>query len=199
MTAVYQKHGARFQYPRGWTLTEEPSDQEVCITVNSPDTAFWSLTLFFDGPSPDEVSETVIQAFQDEYEELDVYTESAFVGPHEAVGLHFEFMTLDLMNSAFVRICRTEQFTAVLLYQGTDQELEDSGDVLDAISASLEFDSSEEWPDFANRERDEDDGEEEQPFEAEADQLEARAGAEICDENDYEDDCDENEHWIPLR
>ena len=152
MTAVYQKHGARFQYPRGWTLTEEQSDQEVCITVNSPDTAFWSLTLFFDRPSPEDVAETVVRAFEDEYDSVDVYPTNSDVGSVPAVGADLEFLALDLTNSAYVRVCRTARFTAVVLYQGTDHELARGLPELEAISSTIEFEQSEDWPDFEARE-----------------------------------------------
>lgn len=228
MTAVYHKHGARFQYPRSWSLSEEQAEQEVCITVSSPETAFWSLTLFFDGPSPEDVAETVVQAFQDEYEELDIYPEVASVGPHQAVALNLEFMTLDLMNSAFVRVCRTDQFTAVILYQGTDRELAESLDVLEAISTSLELESSEEWPDFENRELDDEEAEYRDSIDDDEDALEESSAADEEDADGFlqgvlgddaaepsgravsdsaidprddadDEDCDENERWVPLR
>lgn len=152
MSAVYQKHGVRFEFPPGWVLTEDGATTEVCITVASPQAAFWSITLFFDCPSPDEVSETVIRAFQDEYQDIDVYPTNVPVGGQPAVGADIEFIAFDLTNSAFVRVCRTNRFTAVVLYQGTDHELVNSLGDLETISESVEFDPDLDWPDFEARE-----------------------------------------------
>ncbi len=152
MAEHYERHGVKFRYPESWPLTEEGNDQERCVTVSSPDTSFWSLTLFFDCPSPDDVADTVLQAFRDEYQDLDAYPVSGQIGARPAIGADIEFVALDLINSAFLRVCRTERFTAVVLYQGTDFELERTLDVLEAISSSLELDDADEWPDFASRE-----------------------------------------------
>lgn len=158
MPASYENYGVRFRFPDDWELTEETAESAVCITVSSSPRLFWSLTLFFDGLSPDEVVETALRAFQDEYPELDVYPSPATLGEHSCVAADIEFVTLDLVNSAFVRSCRTDDFTALVLYQGTDRDLDASLEVLEAISASLELDArtAEEWPDFAAREDDAD-------------------------------------------
>lgn len=177
--AEFHKHGVRFRFPRSWKLTEEPSRNETCITVAGPRTAFWSLTLFFDCPSPDDVTETVLEAFRDEYEDLDVYPAVVRLGSKPAVGADLEFVALDLTNSAFVRVCRTDRFTAVVLYQATDDELDEGLPVLEAITDSIEFESEGDWPDFAARE-----GSEESEDAA-------------VDEDDS-GDIDENERWVPV-
>jgi hypothetical protein len=157
---TFDKHGIRFRFPDAWELTEETAENTISITVAPSAGLFWSVTLFFDGPSPDDVVETAVQAFGDEYPEHDVYNVPATLGPHRGIGADIEFVALDLVNSAFLRACRTERFTALVLYQGTDRDLEESLEVLEAISESLELDGgSGEWPDFAAREEDEEDDE----------------------------------------
>lgn len=152
MSAVFHKHGVRFEYPTDWSVTEDATATEVCITVSNDCASFWSLTLFFDRPSPEDVAETVVRAFEDEYESVDVYPTNADVGSVPAVGADLEFLALDLTNSAYVRVCRTGRFTAVVLYQGTDHELAKGLPELEAISSTIEFEQTEDWPDFESRE-----------------------------------------------
>ncbi len=53
MCCVYESRGMKFRYPDGWELNEERRDRKITVTVASPQTSFWSLTLFFDCLSPE--------------------------------------------------------------------------------------------------------------------------------------------------
>ena len=46
MDAIYQAHGVQFRHPNDWKVTEQPEGEQITITVSSPDTAFWALSLF---------------------------------------------------------------------------------------------------------------------------------------------------------
>ena len=189
MPAVFHKHGVRFEFPAGWSVTEDATPTEVCITVSGETASFWSLTLFFDRPSPEEVAETVVRAFCDEYDEVDVYPSTVDVGSQPAVGADLEFMALDLTNSAYVRVCRTNRFTAVVLYQGTDHELAEGLPELEAISSTIEFEQDDEWPDFEAREAEDVAG-------ADHDEDHDHDGrSHSHDDGEDEDDSDESEGW----
>ena len=140
MQNSYHEHGVRFQYPSHWELTERQSPNEVTITVSSPETSFWSLVMFFDRPSPENLIESAIGAFREEYDEIDVYPAEAMLCARTNVARDVEFVCLDLINSAFVRAFQTSLFSALILYQGTDCELEESKEILESISASLHCD-----------------------------------------------------------
>ena len=135
--------GIRFRYPDSWDLSEQQSENELTITVASPTTAFWSLTLFEDGPRPEELIELAVEAFRDEYEELDVYSAKVELCHRASVARDLEFVCLELLNSAFLRSFRTGNFSVLILYQGTDQELAETREVLESISSSLECDEDE--------------------------------------------------------
>lgn len=183
MPAVFHKHGVRFEFPDDWTVTEDATSTEVCVTVSGEAASFWSITLFFDRPSPEDVAETVVRAFEDEYESVDVYPSNFEVGSVPAVGANLEFLALDLTNSAYVRVCRTQRFTAVVLYQGTDHELAEGLRDLESISSTIEFEQSEDWPDFEARE------------------AEDVAGMDHSDEADHDHDHEEDQDagWNPRR
>jgi hypothetical protein len=137
----FEAHGVRFQFPEDWELTEQAEGRDVFLTVSNRGSSFWSLSLFPDRPAATEVLESALEAFREEYEELDEYFTQATVCGHEALACELEFVCLELINSAFFRVFTTEDFTVLVLYQGTDHELVETHDLLEAISSSLNCDS----------------------------------------------------------
>lgn len=144
MQNVYHEHGVRFRYPSGWELTEQHVDNEVTITVSSPETSFWALVLHFEGPRPEDLIESALDAFREEYEELDIYSTEAMLCHRANVARDVEFVCFELINSAFLRAFRTGRFSALVLYQGTDHELEQTRETLESISASLRLEGDED-------------------------------------------------------
>ncbi|MGQ0634832.1 MAG: hypothetical protein ACT4QC_09495 [Planctomycetaceae bacterium] len=137
MNELYTAHGVQFRYPGEWQVSEQRDDGQVSITVSSPHTSFWTLTLLEGRPDPHDIVEAVVAAFRDEYEELDVYESRARVGQRKTVARDIDFVCLELLNTAKVRAFRTPGFTAMVLYQATDQELEQAGPVFEQITLSL--------------------------------------------------------------
>jgi len=133
----YDDHGVQFSYPGHWELSEQESENEVSVSVTSAETSFWALTLFFDGPDPEYVIKSALETFRDEYDEFDVYETKSKLSGHECVSRDLEFVCLELINSVFLRAFRADKFTAFVMYQGTDQELEQTRTIMDAICASL--------------------------------------------------------------
>jgi hypothetical protein len=144
MEEIYDRHGIRFRYPAYWEVTEQDDDEATSITVASPDTSFWSISLFKDGPSPQQLVDSAIEAFQEEYAEVDVYPSTARTGERAGVARDVDFVCFELINSAFLRSFQTEGYTVLVLYQGFDGELEMTRPLLEAISASLAFAGDDE-------------------------------------------------------
>jgi hypothetical protein len=144
MEELYEEHGIRFRYPAYWELTEQEDEEATSITVASPETSFWSISLFKDGPSPQQVLESALEAFREEYPEVDVYASTARTGERAGVARDVDFVCFELINSAFLRAFQTERFTVLVLYQGFDAELEMTRPMLEAISASLAFAGEDE-------------------------------------------------------
>jgi hypothetical protein len=139
MEEIYEGHGIRFRYPTYWELTEQEDEEAISITVASPETSFWSISLFREGPLPQQVLDSAIEAFREEYPEVDVYASAARTGERAGVARDLDFVCFELINSAFLRAFQTERFTVLVLYQGFDAELETTRPLLEAISASLVF------------------------------------------------------------
>jgi hypothetical protein len=141
---VYSEHGVGFRYPAAWELAEQRAGKEVTITVSSPETSFWSIVVCFDAPRPEDLIESALEAFRDEYEELDIYPAEASLCQRPTVARDLEFVCLELINSAFLRAFRAGSVSVLVLYQGTDLELEDTQETLEAISVSLSCDGGVE-------------------------------------------------------
>lgn len=140
MDETYTGLGIRFRYPSDWQFQERQSESEASFLVASPDTSFWSLTLFFEQPSPDDVLEAALDAFREEYDDLDIYPVDSTPLFSDSLARDLEFVCLELINSAFLRVFHTECFTALVLYQATDHELEQTRSVLEGISNTLQCD-----------------------------------------------------------
>lgn len=140
----YSKHGIRFKYPSDWTLTEQTNDQEITISTQSDGTSFWTLMLFHSRPDLDEVLDTVVAAFEQDYEDVDVMSVVDSLCGLPSLGRELDFVCYDLVNSASVRAFQTADLTVMVLYQGTDHELETTRDQLVAMTSSLACDDADE-------------------------------------------------------
>ncbi|MFN9198387.1 MAG: hypothetical protein ACK5WR_09975 [Planctomycetaceae bacterium] len=137
MASHYKKHGIALAYPERWELSEHLEPGQVTISLISPGTSFLTICLFQDRPDPEEVAEAALQAFRDEYTELDIYPTKAQVGRRPAISWDLEFFCLELTNSARIRAFRAPRFTCLLLFQGTDQEFERTEDTFLKIARSI--------------------------------------------------------------
>ena len=132
----YQDEGIAFQYPPAWELSEDRCDAGICISVTDGGTAFWSITLLFDRPPLKAVLEETLKSFE-EYQELETEALEAEVAGFPARGCDLGFVCYDLLNTAKIRIFRTGRFTAVVLSQAMDEEVEQQA-IFDAINDSLD-------------------------------------------------------------
>lgn len=137
MTATYEKHGIRFLFPENWRLEEQPGKGQWTVSVQSPQTAFWSVTVDETGRSPEALAADALAALREEYTALDVIDVEEAVGRRQTVGHDVAFFCLDLTNTGAIRAFRADSRSVLLLYQANDAEWEQMGLVFRAISESL--------------------------------------------------------------
>ncbi|SFH87515.1 hypothetical protein [Planctomicrobium piriforme] len=133
---VYQGQGVSFRYPANWELAEEPREDALTLSV-SEGAAFWSITILRRRPRAERVVKEAIQAFREEYDDLDEYPAAATLVGETAVGRNLEFVALELINCVFMRALETGGRTLFVLAQVTDHERDEYEPVFDAISESL--------------------------------------------------------------
>lgn len=138
---AYTGPGFHFRHPANWVIEEERQEDELIVTVR-PDgedgTAFWSLTILLGRPAVQPTLRAVLRAFEDEYDELDAYPAEQPISGCRAVGRDLEFVCLELLNTARLRVFRTRDFTAVLLWQATDEELPECDPAFRLLTGSLQ-------------------------------------------------------------
>jgi hypothetical protein len=137
MPARYHAHGVHFRYPDDWELSEQHEGGQISITVSSPQTAFWTLSLFPGCPDPEDIVAAALDAFHEEYDELDDYPSKVRVCKRATVARDVDFVCLELLNSAGIRAFRAPAFTALVLFQLTEAEREEMAPILERITKSL--------------------------------------------------------------
>jgi hypothetical protein len=140
----YHQRGLAFDYPSNWELSEETTGDQRTITLQTAGASFWTLTVFDDRPDPEQIVESVLQAFRDDYEEIDVYEVQASVQGQPAAAADLDFVYLDLVNSVAIRAFETDAASVLVMYQGMDREVEDLRDRFNAVTESLAFDGDDE-------------------------------------------------------
>lgn len=136
---LFNAHGLRFEYPDDWTLTEQESDGLMSVHLQSPGTAFWSLTLLPDCPPVEDVLEAAIAAYRAEYAEVDVYRQDTSLAGLPTAACTLDFVYLDLVNSAALKSVATPDFTAFVVFQGEGREFEMLQPQYAALMESLEY------------------------------------------------------------
>jgi hypothetical protein len=137
MSKQFQEDGISVAYPDDWTLEREEADNGWTVAVQSPGTAFLSVTCDGDRPAPEEVAATVLEALRSDYPGLEARPAVETLAGQMAVGHDVEFFSLDLTNTCWTRSFHSDVGTVLVLCQTSDLELEEYEPVLRAICASL--------------------------------------------------------------
>jgi hypothetical protein len=140
MSQLFRNYGIQFRYPDDWTLHEEEGEEQVTLTVSRDPACFWSLTLLEDQPDPAEVLDEAIDAYREEYPDLDVSDAKAMLARRPAVACDLEFFCHDLCNTARLRAIQTPRHTLFLMCQMTDHEEGELDSAFEEMNRSLEVD-----------------------------------------------------------
>lgn len=136
MPAIFDHLGVQFQYPESWALEagDEAGGEEV--TVYSPGGAFWSLTIHERG-EPFELTDVVVQAMREEYDDLDSEDVEDQIAGQELSGFDLNFYCLDLTNTAQIRAFQRGAKTYLMIWQAEDREFDMFAPIFRAIATSL--------------------------------------------------------------
>jgi len=136
---TFNAHGVRFAYPDDWVLSHEHQGGSLVINLQTPGTAFWSLTLLEDCPPVEEVLDAAILAFEDEYQNVDVYRHETSLAELPTAACDLDFVYLDLVNSASICSMDLGDCTALVMYQAEGREFDDLRADFEAVMDSLEY------------------------------------------------------------
>jgi hypothetical protein len=138
MSKHFREDGVSFAYPEGWRLEREENENGWTVALQSPGTAF--LTVTYDGtmPATEEVAEAVLEALRSDYPVLDAQPRIETLAGQMAVGHDIQFFSLDLTNTCWTRSFYSDRGTLLVLCQSNDLELDEYEPLLRAVCASLE-------------------------------------------------------------
>lgn len=136
----WHKHGIQFSYPGIWEITEEQDGTDVIITVTCNEGCFWTLRILPGCPAPPHVVESCVEAFQDEYEDVEVQQVDTQLAEMPAYARDLDFFFMELTNSVGLRSVRTSEATLLVWWQGTHHELLEMQPILDHMTRSVRAD-----------------------------------------------------------
>ena len=93
--------------------------------------------MFADQPDPEAIIDSVIDAYQEMYEELDVYDSGIEIPGIDSLARELDFVCLDLVSSASLLIFQPGTQTVLVMFQGEDRELEKTRPLLEAMTRSI--------------------------------------------------------------
>jgi hypothetical protein len=138
MPAIYQNLGVRFLYPENWTVTDEDDDGwPRTVTLQSPQTAFWSLHVYPPAQDVKSVVKELVGGIQAEFRDIEVLQAKEIFGETTTTGVDLAFFYLDLLVEAKIRCLRTPSATLIWLYQAESREFESIEPVFQAIAVSM--------------------------------------------------------------
>lgn len=136
----FSRDGLQFLYPGEWQIVESQDGNDITVQVQSPETTFWCVTVMKDRPAPSHAIQTVIDAFQDTYENTDIYdVENQNEDGLFQIAKQIDFVCHDLVNTAKVEAAQTDLATILILAQGFDREMQDYQSLLREMTASVEY------------------------------------------------------------
>lgn len=139
MTAVFDRHGLKFQYPENWELTEEVADDDEAIEIQllAPGGAFWSLTVLSSDASPGSLIQEMLESLESQYEGVETEAASERVGEILLEGFDSYFYCLDLLVSNRIRTLEHDGLPLVIMTQAENREFDRQELVFSAITTSL--------------------------------------------------------------
>ena len=137
MAERFANNGISFLYPENWRLEREENETGWSVLLQSPDTAFFLLSLDEDGPDSEHVANTALEALREDYDDLEAEERVDSLAGQPAVGHDIRFFSLDLTNTCCTRSFYAGAGTVLAMWQANDLELDEVEPVFNAIRASL--------------------------------------------------------------
>lgn len=140
---VFEAHGIRFEHPEGWAVTQNQEDAEhVTVSVEATGTAFWMISIMRDRPPSDAIVDSVLDSFRSEYDDVDVYESDVRICLLPTESYDLDFVCMELINHARIRVCETDDCSILVLQQFSDQETAEIQSHLDTMTDSLTWESA---------------------------------------------------------
>ena len=138
MPSTYQQNGIELLYPDNWKVVDEdPQSDPPSVTLQSPGTGYWNLTVYPDSQNPDSLTSETVTAMQEEYDSIEVEPIECSFGKQLASGFQMQFYYLDFLVRAHAISLRTESQTVLFVYQAEDREFKELEQIFAALIISV--------------------------------------------------------------
>ena len=138
MPSTYQQHGIELLYPDNWKVVDEqPLSDPPAVTLQSPGTGYWNLTIYPDSQNPDHLTTETVDAMREEYDSIEIEPIECSFGKQLASGFQMEFYYLDFLVRAHTISLRVESQTLLFVYQAEDREFKELEPIFAALVISL--------------------------------------------------------------
>ena len=137
MPSEYKAHGIQLQYPENWTCEEKSAPGSDTVMLSAPGGGFWMLSAFPRSESPAKVMDGVARSLADDYDSLEKYDAEDELDGFATIGYDFDFIYLDLVNTAKTRGLVYDNKTYVVFYQAEDREFQSLEPVFQAVFVSF--------------------------------------------------------------
>ena len=138
MEGKYSNFGVQFMYPEDWSVVDEQTTGwPRRVSVQSPNSGFWELQAYPPQFRPDDLVRRTLEAFQEEYEDVESEPVSEQILDHNTTGYNLDFFCLDLWVCCQVRSFSLGGQTLLLICQAESEEFETRREVFEAITRSL--------------------------------------------------------------
>ena len=138
MPSTYQQNGIELLYPDNWKVVDEqPLSDPPAVTLQSPGTGYWNLTIYPDSQNPDNLTTETVDAMREEYDSIEVEPIECSFGKQLASGFQMEFYYLDFLVKAHAISLRIGSQTLLFVYQAEDREFKELKPIFAALVISL--------------------------------------------------------------
>src|SRR4051812_4488464 len=122
MPSFFERAGISFRYPENWRLEREEGEGGWTVLLQSPGTAFLTLTCDESMPTLEDMAEAALVALREDYPSLEADECVEKFAGQMAVGHDIRFISLDLTNTCWTRAFFSDAGTLLVLCQSTDIE-----------------------------------------------------------------------------
>lgn len=137
MSREFSRSGFYLRYPDDWKLETEKTDDGWCATIFSPDTAFLMLSYHENEDDPAAVADIALESLRESYPDLEEQSAVETIAGQPVVGYDVDFIALDFTNTCSIRVLAGSEGCLLVIGQCTDEELNDHGQAIRAMFASI--------------------------------------------------------------
>jgi hypothetical protein len=140
MSDTFERDGVRFTFPPDWQLEAEDDGDGWTASLQGPGTAFLVVSYCPGIDDPGELVDAAVEGLHADYPDLDAADAVDQLAGQPALGADVNFAHFDLTNTCWIRAVPAADGALLVMAQCTDEELDEQGEALKGIMATITVD-----------------------------------------------------------